>query len=115
MPERSEVRNTTPSMILRNATSTESKQLFSTDHLRTGLQVRAARGGVITIAAQGLKFLITIVATSVMARLLTPHDYGLIGMVAFVTGFVSMYKDLGLSVATIQRSEINSKQISTLF
>jgi len=36
-------------------------------------------------------------------------------MVAFVTGFVAMYKDLGLSVATIQRSEINSSQISTLF
>jgi PST family polysaccharide transporter len=50
-----------------------------------------------------------------MARLLTPQDYGLIGMVAFVTGFVAMYKDLGLSVATIQRSEINAKQISTLF
>jgi PST family polysaccharide transporter len=50
-----------------------------------------------------------------MARLLTPHDYGLIGMVALVTGFVSMYKDLGLASATIQRPEISSDQISTLF
>ncbi len=50
-----------------------------------------------------------------MARLLTPQDYGLIGMVAVVTGFVSMYRDLGLSAATIQRSEISHGQISTLF
>src|SRR6185437_15205101 len=50
-----------------------------------------------------------------MARLLTPADYGLIGMVAFVTGFVAMYKDLGLSAATIQRTEITPEQISTLF
>jgi PST family polysaccharide transporter len=50
-----------------------------------------------------------------MARLLTPQDYGLIGMVAFVTGFVAMYKDLGLSAATIQKSEISVEQISTLF
>lgn len=102
-------------MTLRNATTNQPARLFRTDHLMTNLQVRAARGGVTAIVAQGLKFFITIVATSVMARLLTPQDYGLIGMVAFVTGFVSMYKDLGLSSATIQRSEIDSDQISTLF
>jgi PST family polysaccharide transporter len=88
---------------------------FQTDHLKVNLGGRAARGGVVAITSQGLKFIVTLAATSVMARLLTPQDYGLIGMVAFVTGFVSMYKDLGLSAATIQKSEINSEQISTLF
>src|SRR5262249_43220524 len=29
--------------------------------------------------------------------------------------FVSMFKDMGLAVATIQREEINAEQISTLF
>ncbi|HEY0762103.1 MAG TPA: lipopolysaccharide biosynthesis protein [Pyrinomonadaceae bacterium] len=93
----------------------QGEQYFRTDHLRVNLGGKAARGGFIAITSQGLKFFLTIAATSVMARLLTPADYGLIGMVAFVTGFVSMYKDLGLSAATIQRSEINSGQISTLF
>src|SRR4026207_1476252 len=96
-------------------TTTHSEQYFSTDHVKSNLAGRTARGGAVAIVSQGLKFAITIVATSVMARLLTPNDYGLIGMVAFVTGFVSMYKDLGLSAATIQRSEISSEQISTLF
>ena len=50
-----------------------------------------------------------------MARLLRPADYGLIGMVAFFTNFVAMFKDLGLSVATIQKSEISRAQVSTLF
>ena len=36
-------------------------------------------------------------------------------MVVVVTGFVSMFKDLGLSNATIQKEEINAEQISTLF
>ena len=88
---------------------------FRTDHLKVNLGGRAARGGAVAIASQAAKFLITIVCTSVMARLLTPQDYGLVGMVAFVTGFVSTYKDLGLSAATIQRPEITSDQISTLF
>ena len=95
--------------------SNTSEQYFSTDHVKSNLAGRTARGGAVAIVSQGLKFVITIAATSVMARLLTPNDYGLIGMVAFVTGFVSMYKDLGLSAATIQRSEISSEQISTLF
>jgi PST family polysaccharide transporter len=79
------------------------------------LGARAARGGAVTIATQATRFVITIAATSVMARLLTPQDYGLIGMVGFLMGFVSIYKDLGLSSATIQKTEITSDQISTLF
>ncbi|HXM34050.1 MAG TPA: oligosaccharide flippase family protein, partial [Pyrinomonadaceae bacterium] len=88
---------------------------FRTDHLKADLGGRTARGGAVTVISQGLKFLISMVATVVLARLLTPQDYGLVGMVAVVIGFVSMFKDLGLSTATIQRPEINNAQISTLF
>jgi O-antigen/teichoic acid export membrane protein len=88
---------------------------FRTDHLKENLGGRTARGGAVAITTQALKFVITLGATSVMARLLTPQDYGFVGMVAVVTGFVATYKDLGLSAATIQSPEINSDQISTLF
>ncbi len=88
---------------------------FSTDHLKDDLGSRTARGGAVTIASQGVKFFTGMTATVILARLLTPQDYGLIGMVAVVTGFVSMFKDMGLSMATIQKEEINAEQISTLF
>lgn len=67
------------------------------------------------MASHGLKFAVSIVATAILARLLSPQDYGLIGMVAVATNFVAMFKDLGLSLATVQRAEINVEQISTLF
>ncbi len=88
---------------------------FRTDHLTVDLGLRTARGGAVTIASQGIKFFTGIAATVVLARLLTPQDYGLIGMVAVVTGFISMFKDLGLSAATIQKEQITADQISTLF
>ena len=88
---------------------------FRTDFLKDDLAGRSVRGGVVTIASQGLKFCSAMGATIILARLLTPADYGLIGMVAVVAGFVSMFKDMGLSVATIQKEEINAEQISTLF
>ena len=88
---------------------------FRTEHLKADLSTRTARGGAVTLAAQLLKFLISTTSTIVLARLLTPQDYGLIGMVAVVTGFVSIFKDMGLAIATIQKEEINGDQVSTLF
>ncbi|HEX5891192.1 MAG TPA: lipopolysaccharide biosynthesis protein [Pyrinomonadaceae bacterium] len=88
---------------------------FNTERLKAGLATRTARGGAVTFASQGFKFFASLGATMVLGRLLTPGDYGLIGMVVVVTGFVSMFKDLGLSAATVQRAEITSAQVSTLF
>src|SRR5215510_6695322 len=96
------------------ARSTTDKN-FQTDHLKVNLGGRAARGGAVAITSQGLKFMVTLAASSVMARLLTPQGYGLIGMAAVITGFVSMYKDLGLAAATIQKAELTSEQVSNLF
>jgi len=67
------------------------------------------------MAAQGAKFFLMMGSTVILARLLTPEDYGVVAMVAVVTNFVMMFKDMGLSMATVQRDEINHGQISTLF
>lgn len=90
-------------------------EYFDTDHLTNTIGQRTARGGVVTIISHGLKFVLSIGATAVLARLLSPQDYGLVGMVAVFTGFVAMFKDAGLSLATVQRPEISYEQISTLF
>lgn len=88
---------------------------FRTDHLKADLRGRAARGGVLAVGSQGVKFFFSMAATVVLARLLAPDDYGLIGMAAVVTGFVSLFKDMGLSQATVQREEVTAAQVSTLF
>jgi PST family polysaccharide transporter len=51
----------------------------------------------------------------VMARLLVPEDFGIVGMVTAVTGVLGMFIDVGLSSVTIQRTAISDEQISTLF
>lgn len=93
----------------------KNSQYFRTDHLKADLRNRSVRGGVVTMAAQVFKFGLNLGSNLVLARLLTPQDYGLIGMVTAVTGFVSLFKDLGLSMATVQKEEINHEQVSTLF
>ena len=70
---------------------------------------------MITISSQGVHFILGIASTVVLARLLTPADFGLIGMVMVIVGFAAMFKDAGLSMATVQKSVITHEQISTLF
>lgn len=88
---------------------------FRTDHLVADLKSRSARGGMVTITSQAIKFALQTGSTMALARMLAPEDFGLIAMVTAVTGFVALFKDAGLSMATIQRAEINHAQVSTLF
>ena len=51
----------------------------------------------------------------VLARILDPSDFGLVAMVTTLTGMLSLFRDFGLSTATIQRQSISDEQLSTLF
>jgi O-antigen/teichoic acid export membrane protein len=88
---------------------------LSTKHLHADLKGRSVRGGLLTVSSQGAQFLIQTVATVVLARLLTPTDFGLVAMVTSVTGLASAFVDLGLTEATIQSDDLNQAQVSALF
>lgn len=75
----------------------------------------SVRGGAATVLGQGVGMALQIGTTVILARLLSPTDYGLQSMVITLTGFVSLFKDAGLSVATVQRKDLTQEQISTLF
>ncbi|WP_172637474.1 lipopolysaccharide biosynthesis protein [Thioflavicoccus mobilis] len=79
------------------------------------LKGRSVRGGAVTLTAQAIKFALNLGSTMILARLLAPSDFGLIAMVTVVTGFVAMFKDAGLSMATVQRKDITHEQVSMLF
>ena len=50
-----------------------------------------------------------VIVTAVLARLLLPEDFGLLGMITIYFGFIFVFGDLGLSSALIQRKEVNEK------
>ena len=89
--------------------------LFSSEHRPKDVSKKSVRGGMATIGSQVIITLLGIVGLSVLARLLTPQDYGLISMVTVVVNFVQMFKNAGLSMATVQKDVITREQISTLF
>lgn len=93
----------------------DKNQLFSTDHLKTGLKERAVKSAGITMAAQGIKLILQLGSIAILARLLQPSDFGLIAMVTVFTGLALQFMEGGLSMATIQRDHVTHAQVSNLF
>src|SRR3546814_3466050 len=88
---------------------------FNTRHLTGDLKRKSIKGGFNTMLSQFLSFGMSMLSTSVMARLIEPESFGLVAMVTAFTGFVLIFKDMGLTSAVIQRTVIGQKQISTLY
>jgi O-antigen/teichoic acid export membrane protein len=79
------------------------------------LKEKTIRGGIARLCAQAIYFLLRIGTLVVLARLLGPQDFGLVGMVTAFTGVLNLFRDFGLSTATVQRLDVTDEQISTLF
>jgi O-antigen/teichoic acid export membrane protein len=79
------------------------------------LKEKAIRGGLARICAQGAGFFLRLASLMILARLLGPEDFGLVGMVTVFTGVLTLFRDFGLSSAAIQRTNVTDEQISTLF
>jgi PST family polysaccharide transporter len=80
-----------------------------------GLKEKAIRGGAARVLAQVANFSIRTISLMVLARLLAPKDFGLVGMVTAFTGVLGLFRDFGLSSAAIQRESVTEDQFSTLF
>jgi O-antigen/teichoic acid export membrane protein len=79
------------------------------------LKEKTIRGGVARLSAQGANFCLRLGSLMILARLLGPKDFGLVGMVTAFTGVLTLFRDFGLSAAAIQRTDVTNEQISTLF
>lgn len=58
---------------------------------------------------------INFVSNLVLARLLTPDDFGTIGMLAFFLAIANVFIETGFSAALIQQREVSNVDFSTVF
>ena len=67
--------------------------------------------GISQFSTQLYQFIVMII----LARVLFPEDFGVIGMAVIFTGLVQTINELGLSAAIIQKKNINDNHLSTSF
>src|SRR4029077_12397380 len=75
----------------------------------------AVRGAGVTMAAQASVLIIQMVATVVLARLLTPKDFGLVTMVTTFSLLLSNFGLNGFTEAVLQRDHLDRALASNLF
>ncbi len=85
------------------------------DTVPDDLRDRSVRGGSAILAGQGLRFFLTFASQIVLARLLSPSEFGIVAMVAPILGMVQLFTDFGLGHAVVQRGKIDQTELSTVF
>lgn len=76
-------------------------------------KLSAFHSGILTVATRWMDRLLGLVSTMVLARLLSPQDYGLVAMAAVFVGLADVLLDLGVSVGLIQRGKSSSDYLDT--
>lgn len=66
-------------------------------------------------ASQVLGQMLQFVITAILSRLLSPREYGLLGMVVVFTGFATNFSDLSLGASIVQRREVSERHLNSVF
>ena len=80
-----------------------------------GLKQRVVKGAIWSIVERFGYLGIQFVANLVLARLLTPFDFGTIGILLIFTTLANVLVDSGLGSALIQKKDINDVDINSVF
>jgi PST family polysaccharide transporter len=88
---------------------------FGENKSYAGLGRASARGGMILVAGRGVNALVQFASTILLARLLSPHEFGIVAMVTALVLFAPILVDLGTTDASTQKATISHEEISSLF
>ena len=72
-------------------------------------------GATFTILGVAIRTLITVGSTAILARLLSPADFGLIAMATVITELGALFSNFGFGSILIQRPNISRIQLDTVF
>lgn len=67
--------------------------------------------GISLGVGQGLQLIVT----AILARILSPDDFGVLGMAIVFTGFLQIFNDFGIGKALIQRKELEPILVTSCF
>jgi len=79
------------------------------------LSERVIKSGIWLQSAKLVQLAVSFFITAVLARLLSPGDYGLVGIVTVYANFISIFTMVGFGSAIIQKQDISQTQLSTLY
>lgn len=96
-------------------TGLHQETLFISKVESADLKKRTIRSAGITVLAQVVGFAVQTIGTFVLARLVTPVDFGLVTMVTAISMLLQNLGENGFTEAVLQQDKLSHDQLSTLF
>lgn len=93
----------------------DAPELAAAEAANAGLGRTTARGAAVTLAGQLTQVLLQFASVVVLARLLSPREYGLYATVLVLVGVGEIFRDFGLSSAAVQAKLLTRVQRDNLF
>lgn len=97
---------------IRRRHSLVRRSFVLTDHDING---RVMRGAGFQFLGIALRTVVTIGSTAILARVLTPADFGYVAMATVVTELAALFANFGFANLLIQKRVINRLQLDTIF
>lgn len=91
------------------------QRLTCTQAVRSDLRGKSVRAFSASWAAGAVDFVLRLGSTAILARIILPEYFGLVMMATAITAIADQFRDLGLSTATVQKSDITHQEVSNLF
>ncbi len=82
---------------------------------QNSLKSNAVHGAKWSAISQGGRQVSQWITMIILARILAPSDFGLVGMAMVITGFMNVFRDLGTSSAIIQKQALTDELLSSIF
>jgi PST family polysaccharide transporter len=82
---------------------------------RPGLGARTARASAINLAAGAARYPLSIISVAILARLLSPTNFGVYESVAAFAALLATFSDFGLTAAMVHKENITQDEVSGLF
>ncbi len=80
------------------------------------ISINDAHSGILWSAVSRITIhIFQFITLIILARLLDPKEFGLITASLVVIGFLTIFRDLGISSAIIQKTELNDKLINSVY
>jgi O-antigen/teichoic acid export membrane protein len=68
-----------------------------------------------SVVSQVGRQVLTFVISVILARLLSPREFGLVAMVTVITNFAGIFAELGFSSALVQKKDVRQEHLSSVF
>lgn len=77
--------------------------------------ISVRKATMINASGRYLKVILTVLVNAALARILTPFDFGVVAVITVFTSFFATLSDMGFGPAIVQKKELTSRDIDSLF